>query len=61
MKLIAFLLAFLSVFSAALAVDVQKQVIITYPENTPNHVLDEAKGAILDAGGVILHEYKLIK
>jgi hypothetical protein len=39
----------------------QKAVIVTYPEGTPNHVLDKAMEAIEAAGGMITHEYKLIK
>jgi hypothetical protein len=39
----------------------QKAVIITYPENTPEKILEQAKDAIKAAGGLITHEYKLIK
>ncbi|MCJ1404394.1 hypothetical protein MMC11_007619 [Xylographa trunciseda] len=39
----------------------KKQVVITYPSNTPDSVLDEAKLVITSAGGVITHEYELIK
>ena len=45
----------------AAAVDVRKQVIVTYESNTPDWVLNEAKDAIRAAGGVITHEYNLIK
>ncbi|KAI2263690.1 hypothetical protein LOZ10_003004 [Ophidiomyces ophidiicola] len=38
-----------------------KSVIISYPENTPNSVIDMAKKAIRDAGGKITHEYSLIR
>ncbi|KAL3418672.1 hypothetical protein PVAG01_10388 [Phlyctema vagabunda] len=58
----------LSIFAlsafAALAVGVaqpQKAVIISYPDSTPDTVLEQAKEAIRLAGGVITHEYKLIK
>jgi hypothetical protein len=58
----------LSVFSLlALAVGVlsalapQKAVIVTYPEDTPNSVVDKAMEAITEAGGIITHEYKLFK
>ncbi|KAJ9133520.1 hypothetical protein NKR23_g10648 [Pleurostoma richardsiae] len=61
MKLIAYLLALLTVVSGALAVDVQKAFIVSYPSDTPNKVVDQAKKAVLDAGGVITHEYHLIK
>ena len=57
----ALLFAALAVFSGVSAVDVQKSVIITYPPETPNSVLDQAKKAIEDGGGLITHEYQLIK
>ncbi len=61
MKLIAYLAAALTIISGVLAVDVQKQVIISYPSDTPDWVIAEAKEAIIKAGGVITHEYNLIK
>jgi len=61
MKLIAYLAAALTIISGALAVDVQKQVIISYPDDTPDWVIAEAKEAIIKAGGAITHEYNLIK
>lgn len=39
----------------------QKSVIISYPDDTPDSVVDQAKSAIKSAGGMITHEYKLIK
>ncbi|PVH82790.1 hypothetical protein DL98DRAFT_513513 [Cadophora sp. DSE1049] len=39
----------------------QKAVIISYPDNTPTSVIDDAMTAIKAAGGMITHEYKLIK
>ncbi|EMC96330.1 hypothetical protein BAUCODRAFT_147958 [Baudoinia panamericana UAMH 10762] len=39
----------------------QKQYIISYPQDTPVSVLEDAKDAIVKAGGVIEHEYNLIK
>lgn len=59
--MLAFLVATLSIICAAVAVDVQKSVIITYPAETPDSILDQAKDAIRDGGGVITHEYQLIK
>ncbi len=61
MRFIAFLAATLALFLGALAVDVQKQVIVYYPDSTPDWVVDAAKKTITDAGGVITHEYNLIK
>jgi hypothetical protein len=39
----------------------QKAVIVSYPNDTPDSVLNQAKDAIKAAGGMITHEYKLIK
>ncbi len=39
----------------------QKAVIVSYPDNTPSEVINQAMDAIRAAGGVITHEYKLIK
>ena len=39
----------------------QKSVIVSYPNDTPDSVVQQAMGAIKDAGGMITHEYKLIK
>ncbi|KAK0704930.1 hypothetical protein B0H67DRAFT_603917 [Lasiosphaeris hirsuta] len=61
MRLFAFFIAALTLFSGVIAVDIQKSVIITYPSDTPEAVLDQAKDAIRKAGGIITHEYQLIK
>ncbi|TEY48903.1 hypothetical protein BOTCAL_0289g00020 [Botryotinia calthae] len=39
----------------------QKSVIVSYPDDTPNNIVQQAMDAIKNAGGVITHEYKLIK
>ncbi|KAF7960007.1 hypothetical protein EAE96_001608 [Botrytis aclada] len=39
----------------------QKSVIVSYPDDTPNDVVQQAMDAIKKAGGIITHEYKLIK
>ncbi|KAG9231018.1 hypothetical protein BJ875DRAFT_134185 [Amylocarpus encephaloides] len=39
----------------------QKAVIVSYPDETPDDVVKQAMTAITDAGGVIIHEYRLIK
>ncbi|KAK0634725.1 hypothetical protein B0T17DRAFT_483331 [Bombardia bombarda] len=61
MRLSGFVVAALTLVSGVIAVDIQKSVIITYPTDTPDSVLDQAKKAIVDGGGVITHEYQLIK
>jgi hypothetical protein len=61
MRSFAFLLASLTLLSGVIAVDIQKSVLITYPAETPDSIVDQAKKAIVEAGGVITHEYTLIK
>ncbi len=39
----------------------QRQVFITYPNDAPQSDLNEYKDAIQAAGGVVLHEFELIK
>ncbi|KAI9689454.1 MAG: hypothetical protein M1822_010105 [Bathelium mastoideum] len=39
----------------------QKAVMVTYKQDTPNSVLEQAKAAIEQAGGLVTHEFKLIK
>ncbi|KAK5798505.1 hypothetical protein VI817_004795 [Penicillium citrinum] len=58
MKLLFVLLGFLSL---ALATQSLKSVIITFPKGTPSKNIDEAKASIVKSGGVITHEYHLIK
>ncbi|KAF2826375.1 hypothetical protein CC86DRAFT_406651 [Ophiobolus disseminans] len=38
-----------------------KSVIMSWPNGTPDSVVQTAKQAIIDAGGVITHEYNIIK
>ncbi len=61
MRLFSFFIAALTLFSSVIAVELQKSVLITYPPETPDSVVNQAKKAIVDAGGVITHEYTLIK
>jgi Mrp family chromosome partitioning ATPase len=60
-----FTLTLLTLLTLALgvlsALTPQKAVIVTYPEDTPSSVVDQAMDAIKEAGGIITHEYKLIK
>ncbi|KAL2676014.1 hypothetical protein IWX47DRAFT_877321 [Phyllosticta citricarpa] len=39
----------------------QRSVLVSYSKDTPEKVLDEAKRAIIDAGGFITHEYSKLK
>lgn len=58
-NLLLALFAFLSLVAAA--AQPQKSVIISWPSDTPNHIIDAAKAEILKAGGVITHEYHILK
>jgi spermidine/putrescine-binding protein len=46
---------------AAAATQPQKSVIITWPSDAPDHIIDAARDAIESAGGVITHEYKILR
>lgn len=60
MRIAAF--SILALVAAALGAQMpQKAVIVSYPDNTPDSIIDQAKAAIKAAGGMITHEYKLIK
>lgn len=61
MKVSAILAAALTTAQAVYAVDVQKSVIVTYDEGTPDNIVRQAMDAIKSAGGIITHEYKFIK
>ncbi|KXX80684.1 Protease B inhibitor 2 [Madurella mycetomatis] len=61
MRPIAFLLATLTLLSGTTAVDVQKSVLISYPPETPDSIVEEAKKAIVGSGGSVTHEYQLFK
>ncbi|KAL2007141.1 hypothetical protein VTN00DRAFT_8579 [Thermoascus crustaceus] len=62
MKLALLVLSILlGLLSFTQAVKTQKSFVVTYPHDTPDSVLNQAKQAITDAGGVITHEYQLIK
>ena len=56
------ILSVLALATTALAVVVpQKAVIVSYPDETPDSVVNQAMDAIREAGGMITHEYRLIK
>jgi spermidine/putrescine-binding protein len=56
-----FLALFALIALAAAAAQPQKSVIISWPSDTPYHVIDRAKETIIQAGGVITHEYHILK
>ncbi|KAI1160036.1 hypothetical protein F5B18DRAFT_634233 [Nemania serpens] len=51
----------LAVTQGAFAVDIQKAIIMTFPQETPDSVVSRAMEDIRKAGGTITHEYKLLK
>ncbi|KAK4140903.1 uncharacterized protein C8A04DRAFT_14534 [Dichotomopilus funicola] len=61
MKVFSFVIAALTLAAGVSAVGIQKSVLFTYPRETPDWVVDQAKKAIEEAGGLITHEYTLIK
>lgn len=52
----------LGLVQIALAVEAQKSIVVSYPDETPNSVLDEAKQAIIDAVSTssLLHYFTVI-
>ncbi|PWY65329.1 hypothetical protein BO70DRAFT_401130 [Aspergillus heteromorphus CBS 117.55] len=36
-------------------------ILVTFPKGTPDSVVDRAKKSVVDSGGMITHEYTLIK
>ncbi|RMD39269.1 hypothetical protein DV735_g5858, partial [Chaetothyriales sp. CBS 134920] len=57
--LIVLIAAFLAICASAV---VQRQsVLVTYPEDTPQSVLDKAIEVVKSTGGIVTHEFKLIK
>lgn len=60
MKLTIFTI--LSVVAVVLAAQLpQKNIIVSYDDNVPDSIINQAMDAIKEAGGMITHEYKLIK
>ncbi|KAJ4987543.1 hypothetical protein SVAN01_07000 [Stagonosporopsis vannaccii] len=47
--------------ATSMAVAPQRSVIISFPNETPDHIVEEAKESIRKAKGVITHEYNIIK
>ena len=37
----------------------KKSILVTYPNETPEHILEQAKDAIRKTGGFITHEYSM--
>jgi len=60
MKLVLVTLLF-ALFAVAMAAAPQRQMLFTYPKDTPISVMDEAKDTIRNGGGMVTHEFDLIK
>ncbi|RMZ77871.1 hypothetical protein DV738_g4199, partial [Chaetothyriales sp. CBS 135597] len=57
--LIAFIAALLAVCASAV---VQLQsVIVSYPEDTPQSIIDQAVEVVKSTGGIVTHEFKIIR
>ncbi|KAF2016550.1 hypothetical protein BU24DRAFT_462693 [Aaosphaeria arxii CBS 175.79] len=56
----SFLLALLATYAMASSTPL-KAVIISYPNETPQSLVDQAMESIEQAGGVITHKYNIIK
>ncbi|KAI2617268.1 hypothetical protein GGS26DRAFT_596438 [Hypomontagnella submonticulosa] len=61
MRFFSAIVAALAVAHGVSAVDVQKSVIVSFPSETTDDVVNRAKEDIRKAGGIITHEYQLIK
>ncbi|OXV11147.1 hypothetical protein Egran_01096 [Elaphomyces granulatus] len=61
MKLLSSILLFGLLMPFAGAAQSYKSFIVTYPQDTPDSLLCLVKEAITKAGGIITHEYHLIK
>ncbi|KAI0406931.1 hypothetical protein F4802DRAFT_60357 [Xylaria palmicola] len=61
MRFFTIVAAALAAAQGAFAVDIQKAIIMTFPQGTPDSVVSRAMDDIRKAGGTITHEYKLLK
>ncbi|KAI0541347.1 hypothetical protein GGR58DRAFT_498145 [Xylaria digitata] len=61
MRFLPVVAAALAVAQGAFAVDIQKAIIMSFPQGTPDDVVGRAMDEIRKAGGTITHEYKLLK
>ncbi|KAL1971669.1 hypothetical protein VTN31DRAFT_2290 [Thermomyces dupontii] len=51
-----------ALFAFALAASVEKKsFIVMFPKDTPNSVIDDAKKAIIDGGGLITHTFDIFR
>ena len=57
MKLSLSLAAIITLLGLVAAHEPSKQVIVSYPQDTPDSVITQAMNALIAAGGIITHEY----
>ncbi|KAL8807018.1 MAG: hypothetical protein Q9182_000999 [Xanthomendoza sp. 2 TL-2023] len=51
----------LPLFGLVASASAQRQVLVTYSQDTPLSVVEKAKEAVLATGGIITEDYSLIK
>ncbi|KAI1820539.1 hypothetical protein F4861DRAFT_542806 [Xylaria intraflava] len=61
MRFLTVAAAVLAAAQGTLAAGSDKAVIVTFPSETPDNVVSRAMDDIRKAGGIITHEYKLLK
>lgn len=61
MRFLTTVVAALAAAHGAFAVDQEKSIIVTFPNEVGSDVIHRAMDEIKKAGGVITHEYNLIK
>jgi hypothetical protein len=61
MRFLTIATAALAAAQGAFAVDIQKAIIMSFPHETPDDVVNRAMDEIRKAGGTVTHEYKLLK
>lgn len=63
MRPVTILAGALALAPAALAVSVEKSILVTYNREAPRltQLMSDAKNAILEAGGRITHDFKFIE
>jgi len=60
--LLTFIIVTLCLLSLVIALQgSEKSIIVSFPATTRDDVVEKARYAIIEAGGMITHEYKLFK
>lgn len=61
MRFLTIATAALAAAQGAFAVDIFKNIIMTFPSSTPDNIVSDAMDQIREAGGHVTHVYKIIK